>query len=78
MKTGFKNALKSDNGKSGVYPFDFKSPPYDERSSCYMQAGKEHGIGHRQPVGSEIVNSASPIPNGVHTKSLYEEKIKYS
>lgn len=78
MKTSFKNALKSDDGKSGTYPFDFKSPAYDERSSCYMQAGKNHGVGHRQPVGTEKHSSASVIPKGVHTKSLYDEKIKYS
>lgn len=78
MKSGFKNALKSDDGKSGVYPFDFKSPAYDERSSCYMQAGKEQGVGHRQPVGSERYSAASPIPKGVHKKSLYNEKIEYS
>lgn len=78
MKSGFKNALKSDDGKSGTYPFDFKSPPYDQRSSCFMQAGKEHGVGYRQPVGSERYSAASPIPKGVHKKSCENEKIVYS
>jgi hypothetical protein len=31
--------------------WSFKAPQYDERSSCYINAGDKHGVGHRQPVG---------------------------
>lgn len=60
MKSGFKDptAIKSqkpenlpENGKKS--PWDFRCPPYDERSSCFVQAGTNYGIGHRQPVGKE-------------------------
>lgn len=33
--------------------WQFKAPQYDERSSCYINAGDHHGVGHRQPVGHE-------------------------
>ncbi len=74
MKTGFNNALKDQGeGKQGKYPFDFKCPSYDERSSCYIQAGQNYGVGHKQPVGNEKVNAASPIPKGrVNTLNIYE------
>lgn len=52
MKTGFKNPIaskiKEETKKS---PWDFRAPPYDERSSCYVNAGSHHGVGYRQPVG---------------------------
>ncbi len=52
MKTGFKDPIaskiKEENKKS---PWDFSAPPYDERSSCYVNAGSHHGVGYRQPVG---------------------------
>lgn len=34
-------------------PWDFRCPDYDERSSCFVNAGTEYGVGHRQPVGHE-------------------------
>lgn len=51
-KTGFKDParpkIKEENKKS---PWDFSAPPYDERSSCYVNAGSHYGVGHKQPVG---------------------------
>ena len=58
MKTGFKDPIKIKNqkpmdkpkdGKNS--PWDFRCPQYDERSSCFVNAGTHYGIGHRQPVG---------------------------
>jgi len=58
MKTGFKepNAIKKQNpmdkpvdGKNS--PWDFTCPQYDQRSSCYIQAGTDYGVGINQPVG---------------------------
>lgn len=51
MKTGFKNPLGVEEGKKIKSPFNFDAPPYDERSSCFIKAGTNYGLGHRQPVG---------------------------
>lgn len=60
MKSGFKepNAIKSqkpqDKPKDGKNtPWDFRCPQYDQRSSCFVQAGTNYGIAHKQPVGHE-------------------------
>lgn len=50
--------------KSGKYPWDFKAPSYDNRSSCSMEAGNDYGIGFRQPVGTHTTSGieSGPIP----------------
>lgn len=60
MKTGFNepNAIKKqhpkDKPEDGVKsPWDFTCPQYDQRSSCFVNAGTHYGVGHRQPVGHE-------------------------
>lgn len=54
MKSGFadpiKSSVKEEKKKS---PWDFRMPEYDERTSCYMNAGSHYGVGHRNPVGHE-------------------------
>jgi hypothetical protein len=58
MKTGFKDPTaiknqrpkdKPEDGKNS--PWDFTCPQYDQRSSSFVKAGTNYGIGHRQPVG---------------------------
>lgn len=60
MKSGFKDPIairkedpknKPIDGKKSVW--DFRCPAYDERSSCFVNAGTHYGEGHRQPVGHE-------------------------
>ena len=60
MKTGFKDPIAIKNqipkdkpvdGKKS--PWDFTCPQYDQRSSCFIKAGTDYGVGHRQPVGHE-------------------------
>lgn len=53
MKSGFKDPITPKPGKQKKSPWDFRCPPYDERTSCYVDAGSHYGVGHRQPVGSE-------------------------
>ncbi len=59
-KSGFKDpiAIKAQreldqpvDGKNS--PWDFRCPQYDQRSSSFLNAGTDYGIGHRQPVGHE-------------------------
>lgn len=58
MKTGFKepNAIKRQkpmdkpvDGKKS--PWDFTCPQYDQRSSCYVNAGTHYGSAMNQPIG---------------------------
>lgn len=59
MKSGFKDPIAHKekpkyapvDGKKS--PWDFTCPEYDQRSSCFVNAGTHHGVGHRQPVGHE-------------------------
>ena len=51
MKTGFKDPIAVKEGKKMKSPWNFDCPPYDERTSCYVNAGTHYGVGHRQPVG---------------------------
>lgn len=62
MDSGFKNNLKGPKGKTVKTPWNFEQPPYDERSSCYVNAGTYMGVGKKQPVGSDKVKTESPIP----------------
>lgn len=72
-KSGFsdpiaiKNQQPMDKPKDGKKsPWDFTCPQYDERSSCYVNAGTHYGVGHRQPVGHEgnPKESVSVLPRG--------------
>lgn len=51
MPTGFKDPIARKPGKHKKSPWDFRCPPYDERTSCYVDAGSHYGIGHKSPVG---------------------------
>lgn len=42
---------KPVDGKNS--PWDFRCPQYDQRSSCFVNAGTYYGVGHKQPVGHE-------------------------
>lgn len=66
MKTGFSDPIAPKPGQKKKSPWDFRCPPYDERTSCYVSAGSHYGIGHRQPVGHEgnPKERASTLPYG--------------
>jgi hypothetical protein len=51
MKTGFKDPIQPPQGKDKKSPWDYRCPLYDERTSCYVDAGSHFGIGHKNPVG---------------------------
>jgi len=47
-----KNQKPNDkpvNGKSS--PWNFQCPQYDQRSSCFVNAGTNYGVGFNQPIG---------------------------
>ncbi len=84
MKSGFKepNAIKNQmpkdkplDGKKS--PWDFTCPQYDQRSSCFVNAGTKYGIGMRQPVGHENdpKERVDTLPFGkVKTMRVVDEK----
>lgn len=50
-KSGFKDPIAPKPGKKKRSPWDFRCPPYDERTSSYISAGNHYGVGYKQPVG---------------------------
>jgi hypothetical protein len=57
----FKDPIAPKKREDGAYPFEFKAPTYDNRTSCSISAGNDYGVGFTQPVGKE---AASPITSG--------------
>lgn len=47
--------------------WNFDSTPYDQRHSCFISAGMNHGVGHRQPEGHKgnATKGNKTIPLGV-------------
>ncbi len=70
----WKDRIAPRKKEHGKYPFDFKAPSYDNRTSCSMAAGNDYGTGFNQRVGSlgatGLDSPSCPIPKGVHTKPL--------
>ncbi len=56
--------------------WNFDQPSYDERSSCFINAGTEQGVGKRQPVGTEKQSNKQAIPQKSYAKDpkyIYQE-----
>ncbi len=51
MKSNFKDPIAVKEGKKIKSPWNFDAPPYDQRSSCFLNAGTDYGVGFNQPVG---------------------------
>ncbi len=66
MKTGFTGPLQPRQQETKKAPWDFRAPDYDERTSCYTNAGSHYGVGKVQPVGHKDGASmdAPCLPNG--------------
>ena len=81
MKTGFKDPIEVKNPKKN-FKWDFAAPVYDERTSCFIEAGSNYGKGHKQPVGGFKARSMDEvIPKGrietLRTDYVREENIPY-
>jgi hypothetical protein len=82
MKSGFKDstAIKNQEPKDHPLdgkktPWDFTCPQYDQRSSCFVNAGTHYGVGHKQPVGHEgnPKDKVSAMPFGHHSTMKIDE-----
>lgn len=51
MPSGFKEPNPVPKDKKKKSPWNFDAPQYDERTSCYVNAGTHYGVGINQPVG---------------------------
>lgn len=78
MKTGFKDPIAVKEGKKMKSPWNFDAPQYDERSSCYVNAGSHYGVGHRQPVGhaGDPTERASVLPKG-RVKTMADDEMPH-
>lgn len=83
MKSHFKepNAIKKQDPKDhpvdGVKtPWDYRCPQYDQRTSCFVNAGTHYGEAHRQPVGGPSSHknmTQGVIPFGRHATMKVDE-----
>jgi hypothetical protein len=83
MKTGFKDPIetkehkpKSEPKDGNNSPWDFRCPEYDQRSSCFVNAGTHYGEGHKQPVGhsSGARTTVSALTKGHVNTMVIDEK----
>ena len=73
MKTGFKDPIAPKERKSADRPWSYKAPEYDKRTSHFVSAGDNYGVGFKQPVGSEKISSDYAVPVGrINTMKVYE------
>ena len=82
MESGFKDLAKIKkqypktepiDGKAS--PWDFRAPEYDQRSSCFVNAGTDYSVGHRQPVGNKNAKNEGNVPFGkVNTMNVNTHK----
>ena len=66
----FKENVKIERQNKKHPAFSFDQPPYDERSSCFINAGTKHGVGKTQPVGKFKASNCGAIPKGVHVQNV--------
>ena len=65
MAKKIKDQVKIHSDQSFKSPYDFKSMPYDQRSSSFISAGNQFGVGKRQPIGKTgEPSNQGPIPFG--------------
>lgn len=62
----FKDPIAAKPPKKMKSPWTFTAPPYDERSSCFIEAGDNYGVGHKSPVGhlGQPKDKVDTLPSG--------------
>jgi hypothetical protein len=79
MKTGFKDILKVNEKATRKNPWNFDQPPYDERTSCFVNAGTCFDTGTPQPIGTTNNKGPHAIPMGrVDTMKTFHKRDKHS
>lgn len=69
---GQKPKDKPKDGKNT--PWDFTCSQYDQRSSCFVNAGTHYGVGHNQPIGhaGNAKPTAVTLPMNSKMVDIYE------
>lgn len=57
----FEDRTAPPKPKKMKSPWNYDCPKYDERSSCFVNAGSHYGVGFAQPIGHEG-NPKSKVP----------------
>jgi hypothetical protein len=71
--------MKAQKTKTIKSPWNFEQPPYDQRSSGFINAGRIKGEGKRQPVGTFAHSNTPAVPQGrMDTLYLYADSHKAS
>lgn len=57
-------------------PWDFRCPEYDERTSCYVNAGSHYGVGFTNPIGhtDKVKQRVPTMPFG-HKMGMEKDEI---
>lgn len=68
-------APKVKESKKGS-PWDFRCPEYDERSSCYVNAGSHYGVGFTNPIGhvGKVKQRVPTMPFG-HKQGMETDEV---
>jgi hypothetical protein len=76
VPNNFHDYIKPKQRTDGDYPFEFKAPSYDRRSSNSMKAGDNYGTGYRVPVGHSGATKQDVrcLPRKASSRNLYEER----
>lgn len=80
MKSGFKDRTEIKNQKPKDQPadgknspWDFRCPQYDQRSSCFINAGTHYGTAVNQPIGHKGNPKSEGVPMGrINTMKVSE------
>ena len=64
MKKTFKDRLTPKEDKEGDMPWNFTTTEYDKRSSSFISAGCDYGVGVNQPIGSLEASDEPGVPIG--------------
>jgi hypothetical protein len=77
MSKVLKDPIKPSKRVDGDYPFEFKAPTYDNRTSCSISAGNDYGVGFRAPLGKEVAGSIESGPIPQESRAFSPDEIFY-
>lgn len=77
MSEILKNPIKPTKKSNGSYPFEFKAPSYDNRTSCSMAAGNDYGKGFNNPIGKDEPRGYAEGPLGAKTYAFSPDRVMY-
>lgn len=77
LETGFMRKMEPHIDQNLKSPWDFSCPRYDERSSCYVNAGHHQGVGKINPVGHSgpVKQRVEALPYG-KVKTLKDDGVR--